>query len=112
MITQVAFFIELEALFRAVGLIGFCIYVAAFLALCAGRLDSSGVFYFGLVFAASCSVLLSLSVDFNLSAALIQGFYVVMSLGAIISRLLKSPRRMDATGRKIEKRTHASDVGR
>lgn len=78
---------DLDAICRAMGLIGFCLYVTGFFCLCTGRIDSRRPAYFILVLAASSSVLVSLSVDFNLSAALIQCFYVAMSLGAVTLRL-------------------------
>ncbi|WP_085890357.1 CBU_0592 family membrane protein [Roseovarius litorisediminis] len=72
--------------FRAVGLLGFTIYVMGFFCLCTGRLTSSPPAYFLLVFSASTCVLISLLVDFNLSAALIHCFYVVMVLGRAVLR--------------------------
>lgn len=72
--------------FRAMGLVGFTLYVCGFLCLCTGRLTSSTPAYFLLVFCASSCVLVSLVADFNLSAALIQSFYIVMSLGGAALR--------------------------
>lgn len=71
---------------RAVGLIGFAIYVTGFFLLSVGRLDSRQPLYFALVLVASSCVMLSLWADFNLSAALIQGFYIAMSVGGIVLR--------------------------
>ncbi len=71
---------------RAIGLIGFATYVAGFFCLSTGRLDSSRPLYFALVLFASTCVMISLFADFNMSAALIQGFYIVMSLGALLIR--------------------------
>jgi len=84
--------LDLNALCRAVGLIGFLIYVGAFFALSLGRLSSAQPLYFALVLVASSCVLVSLWADFNLSAALIQGFYIAMSLGAIGLRLSRRRR--------------------
>jgi len=78
---------DTQTLFRAIGLIGFGLYVTAFFCLGVGKLDSTQPLYFALVLAASICVLISLWADFNLSAALIQTFYIVMSLGAIVLRL-------------------------
>ena len=80
---------DIETLFRAFGLLGVAIYVTGFFCLCLGRIDSNGPVYFGMVFLASCCVLVSLSVDFNLAAAMIQCFYIAMSFGAIVLRLRK-----------------------
>lgn len=75
--------LEWEAICHALGLVGFVIYVTAFFCLSLGKLDSSKPFYFVMVLVASSCVLTSLWAEFNLSAALIQGFYIAMSLGAI-----------------------------
>ncbi len=72
---------------RAVGLVGVCIYIISFFCLCSGRLDSTRPTYFCLIFVASACVMISLLADFNLSAALIQIFYGMMSLGGIALRL-------------------------
>ncbi|SLN46307.1 hypothetical protein ROA7450_02271 [Roseovarius albus] len=88
--------IDTVVLCRAVGLLGFSIYVIGFFSLCSGRLNSSTPAYSMLVFIASSCVMISLLVEFNLSAALIQLFYIVMSLGGIFVRLSgrkKSPKR-------------------
>jgi uncharacterized membrane protein YagU involved in acid resistance len=71
---------------RAIGLLGFAIYVTGFLGLSLGRLNSTQPRYFGMVFVASSCVMISLWADFNLSAALIQGFYIVMSFGGLLMR--------------------------
>lgn len=71
---------------RAVGLVGFSIYVLGFFCLCTGRLTSSTPVYFMLTFCAASCVMVSLLVDFNLSAALIQAFYIVMSLAGALKR--------------------------
>lgn len=78
---------DFETLCRVIGLIGFLLYVVGFFCLSVGRLDSRQPLYFALVLTASTCVLVSLWADFNLSAALIQGFYIFMSLGAILKRL-------------------------
>ncbi|TCP42318.1 CBU_0592 family membrane protein [Rhodovulum marinum] len=83
---EVAFSVTADALCRAVGLMGFALYVAGFYCLSVGRIDTQRPLYFGLVLAASTCVMVSMIADFNLSAALIQGFYMMMSLGAICLR--------------------------
>lgn len=77
---------DIITLCRAIGLLGFAIYVVGFFCLCTGRLDSTRSLYFALVLAASSCVMISLWADFNLSAALIQGFYILMSLGGLALR--------------------------
>jgi len=81
--------LDFESFCRALGLVGFAIYVTAFFCLSLGRLNSTRPLYFCLVLIASTCVLASLWADFNLPAALIQIFYIVMSLGAMILRLRK-----------------------
>ena len=81
--------LDLVDLCRAVGLIGFVIYAAGFFCLSTGRLNSGRPLYFGLMFTASSCVMISLWVDFNLSAALIQGFYIVMSLTGLVLRRIR-----------------------
>ncbi len=71
---------------RALGLVGFAIYVIGFFCLSVGKLDSSRPLYFAMVFVASSCVMMSLWADFNLAAALIQGFYIAMSLGGMFLR--------------------------
>lgn len=78
--------LDILVLCRAIGLLGFGIYVIGFLGLSLGKLDSRQPRYFGMVLAASSCVMISLWADFNLSAALIQGFYIVMSVGGLILR--------------------------
>ncbi|MEM9845494.1 MAG: hypothetical protein AAF965_11900 [Pseudomonadota bacterium] len=76
-----------DMLCRLIGLFGVLLYVTGFLLLSTGRIDSSRPGYFALIFIAATCVLISLCVDFNMSSALIQLFYITMSMGAIILRL-------------------------
>lgn len=78
--------VEFIDICRAIGLLGFMLYATGFFCLSTGRINSSEPRYFVLVFAASSCVLVSLWADFNLSAALIQVFYLLMSLGGIALR--------------------------
>jgi len=80
---------------RLIGLVGVLLYITGFLLLSSGRIDSARPGYFALVFFAASCVLVSLCVDFNMSSALIQLFYITMSVGAIILRLRRK-RRMNA----------------
>lgn len=78
--------IDFNTFLKALGLLGFAIYVTGFMLLSTGRLNSRGTRYFVMTLVASSCVLLSLTVDFNLSSALIQIFYVCVSLSAIFLR--------------------------
>lgn len=80
---------DILAICRFVGLIGVALYVVGYFCLCLGKLDSRKPLYFGMVFTAASCVLVSLWADFNLSAALIQSFYIVMSLGGILVRRIR-----------------------
>ncbi len=80
-------YFELPFLCRAVGLIGVCIYVIGFFLLCTGRVNSTQPTYFCLILPASSCVMVSLFADFNLSAAQIQIFYLIMALGGIALRM-------------------------
>ncbi|MEM7075030.1 MAG: hypothetical protein AAF484_08080 [Pseudomonadota bacterium] len=94
--------IDFDFMCRAIGLIGFSLYVIGFFLLSTGRLDSRRPVYFKLTLIAASCLLVSLSVDFNLSAAMIQLFYVLMSLGAIAKR------RARAFGPSGDGRDHAT----
>ncbi len=71
------------------GVIGFAIYVANYTLLTARVLSSNSVLYFCLNLTAASLVLLGLSVNFNLASALIQGFWVIMSILGIALRVLR-----------------------
>ncbi|MEM9129216.1 MAG: hypothetical protein AAGA97_05790 [Pseudomonadota bacterium] len=79
-------FFDLTMLCRAVGLFGFALYVIGFFCLCTGRLTSATPRYFIVNLCAASCVMVSLAADFNLSSALIQTFYIIMSLGGIMLR--------------------------
>ncbi|MEO1139174.1 MAG: hypothetical protein AAFW87_06930 [Pseudomonadota bacterium] len=81
---------DIDLACRAIGLIGFSLYVIGFLLLSTGKIESSKIAYFLLTLTAALCVMISLTVDFNLSSALIQLFYVLFSLCAIALRLRKS----------------------
>lgn len=78
--------LDFTLIFRTIGLLGFAIYVVGFFCLSTGRMDSSGPLYFCSVLTAATFVLVSLLADFNLSAAMIQVFYIAMALGGIARR--------------------------
>lgn len=70
-----------------IGLIGFCTYVANYTALTLRWLRSDSITYFVINFCAASFVLIGLSASFNLAAALIQSFWIVISIIAIAIRL-------------------------
>lgn len=69
-----------------IGIVGFCIYVTNYTLLTLHKLESRGTVYFALNIAAASCVLIGLSGAFNLAAAMIQGFWIVASFGAIYLR--------------------------
>lgn len=78
-----------------IGMAGFCLYVANYTLLSLRFLSGNCVFYFTMNLIAASCVLIGLSVNFNLAAALIQGFWITMSLVAIFVRIIAPTRRMN-----------------
>lgn len=78
--------LDIVAVCRGMGLLGFALYVLGFLLLSTGHITSETHLYFALNLLAALCVIASLAVDFNLSSALIQGFYVLISLIAMAER--------------------------
>jgi hypothetical protein len=81
-----------EQMAQAAGLAGVVIYIAAYGLLQAGVLRGTGYAYPALNLAASLLLLVSLSQTFNLSAALVQGCWVVISLFGLARRTLRDRR--------------------
>lgn len=77
---------ELRTMCEAIGLLGFCLYVVGYVLLTASVYDSQSSQYFVINLLAAGCVLVSLSYSFNLSSALIQMFWIGISLAGIISR--------------------------
>jgi len=83
------YFLNDFSMLRLCGVIGFLIYVSLYVSLALRWINSDDVVYFiGCVLAAAL-VLVSLTQDFNLASALIQGFWIVMGIPAIIIRLAR-----------------------
>lgn len=77
--------------FQLTGLAGFVIYIYAFGAVQFGWLNGNSAAYsLANVLAATC-VAISLTADFNLASALIQGSWIVVGLTGLVLRLKKSP---------------------
>jgi hypothetical protein len=72
---------------RLLGVAGFLAYVANYAALSLRFLTSECMTYFAGNTLAATLVLISLSTDFNLASALIQGFWICIGLLAIALRL-------------------------
>ena len=78
--------------FETIGVIGFCLYVLAYTLLTLRILAGNSVRYFALNLVAATCVLIGLTASFNLASALIQLFWVVMSLIGITLHLVRPAR--------------------
>ncbi|MDQ2090129.1 CBU_0592 family membrane protein [Marimonas arenosa] len=76
-------------LFECLGVIGFALYVMNYTLLALRRVSGDCITYYVVNCSAASLVLLGLAVSFNLAAALIQGFWIVMSLTGIGLRLIR-----------------------
>jgi len=74
-------------LFDAIGVLGFALYVLNYGLLTFQRINSASNTYFVLNLAAASLVLIGLTHSFNLASALIQLFWIVISIAAITIRL-------------------------
>lgn len=73
--------------YQALGIIGFGFYVIGYLMLTLRFLRSESIAFFALNAAAAGLVLISLTAAFNLASALIQAFWIAISLLGIAIRL-------------------------
>lgn len=92
------------AVFETIGVAGFALYVMNYCLLTLHRLTSHSTTYFAINLVASSCVLIGLSQSFNLASALIQTFWIVISITAITIRLRKRSAflcRRDAWGRRM-----------
>lgn len=76
-----------------IGVLGFFLYVSTYTMLTLRVLSSASVTYFVLNLTASSCVLIGLMVSFNLAAALIQTFWVIMSVVGITLQVFHPMRR-------------------
>lgn len=79
-----------------VGVVGVAMILAAYAAATLGKLDVKGAASLFANFTGASLILLSLSVDFNLSAALMEGSWALVSLIGLVRVLLVRLRRGDA----------------
>lgn len=106
-----AFLAELDAdAYRLIGLSGFGLYVTTYAALCFRLLTGDCVLYFLGNTAAAGLVLIGLSHDFNLAAALIQAFWIAIGVIAIVLRLARS--RSDRIAGKADAARRQRDLNR
>lgn len=76
-----------------VGVVGVAMILAAYAAATLGKLDVKGAASLFANFTGASLILLSLSVDFNLSAALMEGSWALVSLIGLVRVLLVRLRR-------------------
>ena len=79
------------AMYDAIGLLGFGLYVMSYVLLTTHRLDSRTSAYFVINLIAASLVLVSLVGAFNLASLLIQVFWIVVSILAIVRRYRVMP---------------------
>lgn len=78
--------IDINDVFRALGILGFGFYVLNYWLLSSRVLDSESKSFFALNTVAAALVLMSNYVEFNLASVLIQVFWIVIGTLAIIKR--------------------------
>lgn len=75
------------AVFDTIGVIGFSMYVVNYCLLTLHKITSHSKIYFAINLCAASMVLFGLINSFNLASALIQGFWIIISIAAIVLRL-------------------------
>jgi hypothetical protein len=83
------YFVLPESPAEIIGVLGFFIYVLTYSLLTLRAIGSASMIYFILNLAAASFVLIGLTVSFNLASALIQLFWVTMSLIGIMLQFLR-----------------------
>lgn len=73
-------YFPMPSIHEAIGVAGFMLYVANYTMLTLRYIDGHSLRYFAINLLAATSVLIGLSVSFNLASAMIQGFWAVMSI--------------------------------
>ncbi|WP_138468958.1 hypothetical protein [Poseidonocella sp. HB161398] len=82
--------LEQAGLGEILGVAGFALYALAYAALSLGRLTGDSAAFYALNGLAALAVLASLGMDFNLGSALIQIFYLGVSLAGLLARLRRA----------------------
>ena len=76
-------------IFEGIGVVGFCLYVLNYTLLTMRILTGNSVHFFAINLTAALCVLIGLTVSFNLASALIQSFWIVMSLVGITLNMVR-----------------------
>ncbi|WP_299726241.1 hypothetical protein [uncultured Tateyamaria sp.] len=82
------------AVLNAIGLFGFALYILNYSLLTLHWRTSSCATYFAINLVAASCVLIGLAASFNLAAALIQIFWVIMSSVGLVMRLRRGVSRV------------------
>ncbi len=93
---------------RFLGVLGFLGYVGLYSCLSLRILHSDSILYFAGNIAAASLVLISLTQDFNLAAAMIQVFWIAMGIPAILLRLRR--RRSDRIAAEAAERVRMAKL--
>ncbi len=95
--------------FEVAGVVGFGLYVTNYTLLTFHRLHSHDALYFGINLVAATLVLASLTTSFNLASAMIQAFWVVISITAIILRLYRKSKAKKGSHDLVAEVAHVYD---
>jgi hypothetical protein len=76
--------------YDAIGIVGVGLILVAYLLLQTDRLQSRSATYSALNLIGALAILVSLAVDFNLSAALMEGCWVLISVYGLVRAVLDS----------------------
>lgn len=95
---QVLEYLSTQSAAQLIGIFGFFVYLASFAAVQVGRLSGNGMTFSAANVVAAICVGISLTVDFNLASALIQGSWIVVGVTGIALRL-----RMQARAARFRK---------
>ena len=79
--------VDLQGMFRTIGVFGFVLYIGSFAALQLKMMDGNSLSYTLLNLAAAGFVLVSLIYDFNLASALIQVSWIAIGLVGVALRV-------------------------
>ena len=79
--------LDLQGMFRALGVFGFLVYIGSFAALQLRLIDGNGLAYSLANLVAASLVLISLIYDFNLASALIQVSWIIVGVVGVGIRL-------------------------
>lgn len=87
---EILYYLAGIGFYETVGVAGFVCYIAAFGAVQFGVMDGNRVPFTLLNILAACLVGISLTAEFNLASALIQGSWVVIGMIGLIIRFCKT----------------------